>query len=89
MGSEMCIRDSAFVLLVPGRNPFHAGNKPRSMDINVFHDRTGHLSEPIFEGIRPTAGHYAHWPDGTVQLLLAGERAEGSGGEEERRTGGA
>ena len=32
---------------VPGRNPFHVGNKPRSVDINVFHDRTGHLSDPI------------------------------------------
>ena len=36
---------NAFAVLVPGRNPFHVvGNKPRSMDINVFHDRTGHLS---------------------------------------------
>ena len=38
---------NTFAVLVPGRNPFHVGNKPRSMDINVFHDRTGHLSEPI------------------------------------------
>ena len=38
---------NAFAVLVPGRNPFHVGNKPRSMDINVFHDRAGHLSEPI------------------------------------------
>ena len=38
---------NAFTVLVPGRNPFHVGNKPHSMDINVFHDRTGHLSEPI------------------------------------------
>ena len=38
---------NAFAVLVPGRNPFHVGNKPRSMDINVFHDRTGHLSDPI------------------------------------------
>ena len=38
---------NAFAVLVPGRNPFHAGNRPRSMEINVFHDRTGHLSEPI------------------------------------------
>ena len=37
---------NAFAVLVPGRNPFHVGN-PRSMDINVFHDRTRHLSEPI------------------------------------------
>ena len=38
---------NAFAVLVPGRNPFHVGNKPRSMDFNVFHDRTGHLSEPV------------------------------------------
>ena len=38
---------NAFTVLVPGRNPFHVGNKPRSMNINVFHDRTGRLSEPI------------------------------------------
>ena len=38
---------NAFTVLVPGRNPFHLGNRPRSMDINVFHDRTGHVSEPI------------------------------------------
>ena len=38
---------NAFAVLVPGRNPFHVGNKPRSMDMNVFHDRTGRLSEPI------------------------------------------
>ena len=38
---------NAFAVVVPGRNPFHVGNKPHSMDINVFHDRTGHLSEPI------------------------------------------
>ena len=38
---------NAFAVLVPGRNPFHVGNKLRSMDINVSHDRTGHLSEPI------------------------------------------
>ena len=38
---------NAFAVLVPGRNPFHVGNKPRSMDIDVFHDRTGHLSDPI------------------------------------------
>ena len=35
---------NAFAVLVPGRNPFHVGNKPRSTDINVFHGRTGHLS---------------------------------------------
>ena len=38
---------NAFTVLVPGRNLFNVGNKPRSMDINVFNDRTGHLSEPI------------------------------------------
>ena len=38
---------NAFAVLAPGRNPFHVANKPRSVDINVFHDRTGHLSEPI------------------------------------------
>ena len=38
---------NAFTVLVPGRNQFHVGNKPRSTDINVFHDRTGHLSDPI------------------------------------------
>ena len=29
---------NAFTVLVPGRNQFHVGNKPRSTDINVFHD---------------------------------------------------
>ena len=38
---------NAFAVLVLGRNPFHVGNKPRSIDINVFDDRTGHLSEPM------------------------------------------
>ena len=38
---------NAVAVLVPGLNPFHVGNKPRSVDINLFHDRTGHLSEPI------------------------------------------
>ena len=38
---------NAFAVLVPGGNPFHVGNKPRSMDNNVFHDRIGHLSETI------------------------------------------
>ena len=36
---------NAFTVLVPGRKPFHVGNKPLSMDVNVFHDRTGHQSE--------------------------------------------
>ena len=38
---------NAFTVLVPGHNPFHVGNKPRSMHINVFDHRTGHLSETI------------------------------------------
>ena len=44
----------AFAVSVSGRNPFHVGNKPRSADINVFHDRTGHLSEPT---LRESARH--------------------------------
>ena len=38
---------NAFAVLVPGRNPFHVGNKPRSMDIDVFHDRPSQLFAPI------------------------------------------
>ena len=38
---------NAFAVLVPGRHPFYIVYKPRSMDIDMFHDRTCHLSEPI------------------------------------------
>ena len=41
--SEEC----ALVILGPGKNPFHVGNDRTRVDINVFHDRAGHLSEPI------------------------------------------
>ena len=34
-------------ILGPGKNPFHVGNDRKRVDINVFHDRAGHLSEPI------------------------------------------
>ena len=37
----------ALALLGPGKNPFHVGNNRKRVDINVFHDRAGHLSEPI------------------------------------------
>ena len=78
---------NAFAVLVSGRNPFHVGNKPRSMDINVYHDRTGHLSEPI---LRESARQQGVTLTGRMEpcIPLADERAEGAGGEEERRTGG-
>ena len=52
--------ERALAILDPGKNPFHVGNDRKRVDINVFHDRAGHLSEPILResarqrGITPT-----------------------------------
>ena len=56
---------NAFVVLVPGRNAFHVGNKPRSMVINVPRPHRPSVRTYI-EGIRPSAGYYSHRPDGIV-----------------------
>ena len=45
--SESVKSDSALAVLGPARLPFNVGNARRSIDINVLHDRAGHLSEPI------------------------------------------
>ena len=79
---------NAFAVLVPGRNPFHVGN-PRSMDINVFHDRTGHLFEPI---LRESARQQGITLTGRIEpcnscLPARGQRApvaKRSGGRVER-----
>ena len=39
--------ECALAILGPGKNPFHVGNNRKRVYINVFHDRAGHLSEPI------------------------------------------
>ena len=70
-------------MLVPGRNPFHVGNKPRSMDINVFHDSTGHLSEPI---LRESARQQGITLTGRMEpcnSCLPARGQEGAGGKEE------
>ena len=56
---------NAFAVLVPGRHPFYIVYKPRSMDIDMFHDRTCHLSEPILRESARQQG-ITHRPDGTV-----------------------
>ncbi|CAB1111182.1 unnamed protein product [Ectocarpus sp. CCAP 1310/34] len=43
--SEECER--AMAVLGPGKTPFNVGNAQKVMDINTFHNRGGHLSEPI------------------------------------------
>ena len=48
--SDRMMRESAeraLAILGPGKDPFHVGNDCKRVDINVFHDRAGHLSEPI------------------------------------------
>ena len=37
----------ALAILGHGKDPFYVGNDRKLVDINVFHDRAGHLSEPI------------------------------------------
>ena len=39
--------ECALAISGPGRNPLHVGNDRMRVDINVFHDRAGHFSEPI------------------------------------------
>ena len=39
--------ERALAILGPGKDPFHVGNDRKRVDINVFHDRVGHLSEPV------------------------------------------
>ena len=39
--------ECALAILGPWKNPFHVGNDCKRVDINLFHDRAGHLSEPI------------------------------------------
>ena len=39
--------ERALAILGPGKNPFHVDNDRKRVDINVFHGRAGHLSEPI------------------------------------------
>ena len=39
--------ERALAILGPGKNPFHVGNDRKRVYIKVFHDRAGHLSEPI------------------------------------------
>ena len=39
--------ERAMAILGPGKDPFYVGNDRKRVDINVFHDRAGHLSEPI------------------------------------------
>ena len=34
--------ERALAILGPGKNLFHVGNDRKRVDINVFHDRTGH-----------------------------------------------
>ncbi|CAB1113962.1 unnamed protein product [Ectocarpus sp. CCAP 1310/34] len=43
--SEECER--AMAVLGPGKTPFNVGNAQKVVDINTFHNRAGHLSEPI------------------------------------------
>ncbi|CAN0531966.1 unnamed protein product, partial [Ectocarpus sp. 12 AP-2014] len=43
--SDECER--AMAVLGPGKTPFNVGNAQKVMDINTFHYRAGHLSEPI------------------------------------------
>ena len=74
---------NAFEVLVPGRNPFHVGNRPRSMDTNVFHDRTGHLSNPI---LRESARQQGITLTGRMEpcnSCLPARGQEGAGGKEE------
>ena len=47
MTQERVSAEGVFAILGPGKNPFHVGNDRKRVDINVFHDRAGHLSEPI------------------------------------------
>ena len=37
----------ALAILGPGKNPFHVGDDRKRLDIDVFHDLAGHLSQPI------------------------------------------
>ena len=39
--------ECALAILGPGKNPFHVGNDLKQVNVNVFHDRASHLSEPI------------------------------------------
>ena len=39
--------ECALAILGPGKNPCHVGNDRKRVNINVFHDRAGHFSEPI------------------------------------------
>ena len=46
--SDRMMQESAertLAILGPGKDPFYVGNDRKRVDINVFHDRAGHLSE--------------------------------------------
>ena len=77
--------NKAFAVLVHGRKPVHVGNKPRRMEINVFHDRTGHLPEPI---VRESARQQGIALTGRMELCNSCLPARGQRGSVAKRSGG-
>ena len=76
---------NAFATLMPGRNPFHVGNKPCSMDINVFHDRTGYMPEPI---LRVSARQQGNTLTVRIELCNSYLSARGKRAPVTKRSGG-
>ena len=57
--SDRMMRESAeraLAILGLGKDPFHVGNDRKRVDINVFHDRAGHLSKPILRNLLGSKG---------------------------------
>ena len=48
--------ERALAILDPGKNPSHVGDDCKRVDINVFHDRAGHLSKPILRNLLGSKG---------------------------------